>query len=272
MTKALALGCTTVAVAMLGCAREPPARPAGPVESALLSVAAELGATAAETKAASAGLHAIASAVERHHRRSHGDIIDDINAVVWDELSFVREVDSAATRFFQLAEVVARRRGNCLGLGALYLALGERLGVPLDGILLPGHFLVRTREPSRRNIELLRRGEAMPEPWYRGKYGPWPGPDSAYDRPLTLAELVAIHWYNRGNDLRESDDLAGAEAAFVRAARGFPGFAEAHANLGAVLQSRGANEQAAAAYHEAARAWPDLPGLAGNVEQLGQRR
>jgi tetratricopeptide (TPR) repeat protein len=83
-----------------------------------------------------------------------------------------------------------------------------------------------------------------------------------------LTELAAIHWYNRGNDLRATGDLAGAEQAFARAARGFPGFAEAHANLGAVRQSRGAFDQAAGAYREAALAWPDLPGLAGNVEQL----
>jgi tetratricopeptide (TPR) repeat protein len=83
-----------------------------------------------------------------------------------------------------------------------------------------------------------------------------------------VTELVAIHWYNRGNDLRASGDLAAAERSYARAAREFPDFAEAHASLGAVQQLRGAFTEAGASYAEAARAWPDLPGLAGNVELL----
>ena len=61
---------------------------------------------------------------------------------------------------------------------------------------------VRTRDPGRHNLELLRRGEAMPDDWYRKKYGPWPEVGSAYFRPVTVTELVAVHWHNQGNDLR----------------------------------------------------------------------
>jgi len=161
-----------------------------------------------------------------------------------------------------------RPPGPIVSAGALYLAIGERMGVPLHGVLLPGHFFVRTRNPGRHNVELLRRGEAMPDDWYRKKYGPWPEVGSAYFRPVTVTELVAVHWYNRGNDLRAAGDLAAAEAAYARAAQEFPGFAEAHASLGAVQQLRGAFAEAAASYREAARAWPDLPGLAGNLELL----
>jgi hypothetical protein len=121
----------------------------------------------------------------------------------------------------------------------------------LEGILLPGHFFVRTRVPGRHNVELLRRGETMPDAWYRKKYGPWPEPGSAYFRPLTVTELVAIHGFNRGNDLQASGDLAAAESAYARAAQEFPDFAETQA-----------------AYREAARVWPDLPGLAGNLDLL----
>jgi tetratricopeptide (TPR) repeat protein len=268
MTVKLALACATAAVAALGCTRCDSPRPAGPIAGALLALAADFGADAAETNAASARLNEIALAVERHHRRTRADLPDDINAVVFGELGFEREIDSAATRFFQPSRVIVERRGNCLGLGALYLALAERLGVPLDGILLPSHFFVRTPGPAGRNVELLRRGEAMPDAWYRGKYGPWPEPPSAYNRPVTVTELVAIHWYDRANDLRTAGKLADAEQAFARAAQGFPGFAEAHANLGLLRQSRGAFALAAQAYDSARQAWPELPGLARNVEQL----
>jgi tetratricopeptide (TPR) repeat protein len=259
-----------VAVATLGCARSAP--PPGPIASALLAQSAELGAEAGEVKAAAATLDDIARAVAKRHRGGSADIAQDLNAVLWGDLGFEREIESDATRFFRLSSVLAQKRGNCLGLGALYLAIGERVGAPLDGILLPSHFFVRTRGTGGRNVELLRRGEAMPDVWYRKKYGPWPEPDSAYARPVTLTELLAIHWYDRGNDLRASGALEGAEQAFARAARGFPGFAQAHANLGTMLHMRGSLAAAEASYREAARLWPDLPGLAGNMERLQRER
>ena len=262
------LGCAVVAVAVLGCTRSATQRPPGPITSALFALAAEFGADTDATTRAFASLQGIALRVEKRHASSHADVADDINAVVFGELGFEREIGSAATRFFRLSSVIGERRGNCLGLGALYLAIGERIGMPLDGVLLPGHFFVRTRGASRHNVELLRQGEAMPDDWYQKKYGPWPEAGSAYFRPVTVTELVAVHWYNRGNDLRTAGDIVGAEAAYVRAAREFPGFAEAHASLGAVQQLRGAFAEAGVSYREAARAWPDLPGLAGNLELL----
>ncbi len=268
MTTTPLLCYAAVGMAALGCSRSATERPPGPVTSSLFALAAEFGADPDATTRAFAGLQDIARRVEDRHRRSHADVADDINAVVFGELGFERQVDSADVRFFQLSSVIADRRGSCLGLGALYLAIAERDGIPLDGILLPGHFFVRTRAPDHHNVELLRRGEAMPDDWYRKKYGPWPEAGSAYFRPVTVTELVAIHWYNRGNDLRASGDLAAAERSYTRAAREFPNFAEAHASLGAVQQLRGAFAEAGASYAEAARAWPDLPGLAGNVELL----
>jgi len=255
-------------LAALGCTGSAPPRPPGPIVSALIALDAQFGSDAGVAAAAFAGLEDIARRVDRRHRRTRGDIAADITAVVFGELGFAREIESTATRFFQLSSVIRDRRGSCLGLGALYLAVGERIGAPLDGVLLPGHFFVRTRGPGQHNVELLRRGEAMPDDWYRSKYGPWPAAGSAYFRPVSPTELAAIHWYNRGNDLRKSGDLGAALAAFARAARDFPEFAEAHASLGAIKQLRGDFIGAAACYREAARVWPDLPGLAGNLELL----
>ncbi len=265
MTARAALACAVVA-ALPGCQRPSPAPP-GPVTSTLFALAAEFGADADTTTRAWNQLEDIARRVKQH-RRGEGDVAEHINAVVFGELGFEREIDSGATRFFTLSSVLHDRRGSGLGLGALDLAAAERIGAPLDGILLPGHFFVRTRGPGAHNVELLRRGETMPDEWYHKKYGPWPGPGSAYNRPITPTELAAIHWYNRGNDLRAAGDLAAAERAFARAASEFPDFAQASASLGSVQQLRGAFAEAALSYQQAARAWPDLPGLAENVELL----
>ena len=44
-----------------------------------------------------------------------------------------------------LNEVLERRRGIPISLSAVYLALGRRLGLPFEGVGMPGHFLVRLR-------------------------------------------------------------------------------------------------------------------------------
>lgn len=271
MTARPRLVCAMLATAAAGCTRSATERPPGPVVSALFAVAAEFGADADAITVAWTRLQEIALRVEKRHRRTHADVADDINAVVFGELGFEREIESTASRFFELPAVINDRRGTCLGLGALYLAIGERIGLPLDGILLPGHFFVRTRGSGAHNVELLRRGEAMPDEWYRKKYGPWPDHGSAYARSVSPAELAGIHWFNRGNEARAVGDLAAAERAYLRATSEFPDFAEAHASLGAVQQTRGAFTEAEASYREAARARPDLPGLEHNRDLLRQQ-
>lgn len=247
-------------------------RPPGPMASTVVALAADLGSTPTEVADSWVRVDDIAARVRERHGRG-GDWIADMNAVVFDQLGFEREISSPDVRFFRLPSVIAQRRGSCLGLAALYLVVAERLGVGLDGVLVPGHFFVRTRGPAARNIELLRRGESMPDAWYRAKYGPWPeGGDAPYFRPLTAAEVAGVHWFNAGNDLRAAHDLAGATVAYDRAVAALPAFAEAQASLGVVRQLSGSLDQAEAAYRQAARARPDLPGLDRNLALLKQER
>jgi len=259
-----------VAVALpgWGCAR---ARAPGPIDSALVAVAADFGNESAALPDAWADLERLARRVADRHRRSGANEIDDLRAVLFQEEKFQREIDSDDPRFFVLPSVLAGRKGSCLGLGALMLGLGERLGLPLDGVMVPGHFFVRTREAAPRNIELLRAGEVMPDSWYRTKYGPWPEHDSAYFRPLAPSELVGLHWFNAGNFFRRQGRLTAAATAFARAAEEFPAFAEAHASLGAVEQLQGALPAAAVAYDRAGKVLADLPGLQQNRAVLRQQ-
>jgi regulator of sirC expression with transglutaminase-like and TPR domain len=261
--------------AAAGCTRSQQAAP-GPIASALIAVAADLGSSPADVETAWRELDAIADRVRAHHRQTGGDWVDDLNAIVFGDLGYEREIESRELRFVRWPSVIAQRRGSCVGLGALYLALGERLGVALDGVMVPGHFFVRRRatphEAAPRNVELLRRGEAMPDDWYRSKYGPWPADATAYLRPLSVSEVVAVHWFNAGNHLRASRDFPRAAGAYARAAAEFPAFAEAKASLGAVRQLQGSLGDAETAYEDAARARADLPGLAENLAVLKRER
>jgi regulator of sirC expression with transglutaminase-like and TPR domain len=58
-----------------------------------------------------------------------------------------------------LNEVMDRRTGIPITLGVLYMVVGRRIGLPLEGVSFPGHFLVRLR---------LRAGVLVLDPFAGG--------------------------------------------------------------------------------------------------------
>lgn len=196
-----------------------------------------------------------------------------LNDVVFGELRFAREVDDTSPRFVLLPSVLRNREGSCVGLGTLYLALGEMLHLPLEGVLRPGHFFVRSREGGRnRNVELLRKGEEMPDDWYRMRFPIPEGSGPEYGRGLSIAEVLGVVEYDVGNERVRAGRLAEARNAYERATRDFPDLAEAHASLGAVQQLFGNLDQAERSYNAARRANPALPRLDRNVLLLESER
>lgn len=63
-----------------------------------------------------------------------------------------------------LHEVVQRRRGIPLTLAIIMMELGWRIGMPLEGVGFPGHFLVRlTGEPGDLLLDPYKRGMSVHE-------------------------------------------------------------------------------------------------------------
>jgi regulator of sirC expression with transglutaminase-like and TPR domain len=254
------------------CARRAPSSAEAPLARRMLAVGSELGAGSANDAARELERFAARARAELDQRGAASPA-DVLNRVVFDEESFSREVDDTDVAFALLPSVVSMRRGSCVGLGSLYLALGDLLGVPMRGVVLPGHFFVRVRQGDRwRNVELLRRGEEEPPDWYRAR---WPTPattTAVYDRPLSDDEVIGVIEYDAGNDLRRRGRLPEARRAFERAVALFPSLPEAQASLGAVLQLTGALDPALTAYRAAARLEPGLPGLDRNLRLLEEER
>jgi regulator of sirC expression with transglutaminase-like and TPR domain len=249
-----------VLVVLAGCRQQPP------FTRALLAMG-----DSSQRKTAEGTLDQVAARAERRLRAGESPE-RALGAAVFEEMGFSREVDDVDPRFMHLSAVLADRRGSCLGLGALFLALGERLGpahgFEVAGVLVPGHFFVRV---AGHNVELLRRGEEMPDDWYRERYR-IPDGTPAYLRPLSPPEVLAVFDYNLGNHLTTEGRFDEAIAAYGRATAAFPQMAEVQASLGRVWQLSGALERARAAYEAAHAANPKLPGLEQNlalvVEQL----
>lgn len=186
--------------------------------------------------------------------------------LMFERWGFVREVDDQSLSYVLLPSVVERRRGSCVGLGSVFLALADELGIPAAGVLMPGHFYVRAKGPGGwQNLELLRSGEVMPDAWYPERF-PIPGKTArAYSRPLTTEEVLGVVAYDVGNERRRQLRLTEARAAYVEAVSAFPDFAEAHASLGAVEHLLGDFRAAAACYRHAREVNPHLPGVAENL-------
>ena len=69
-----------------------------------------------------------------------------LNRFLFGELGYSGNTESYYDpRNSYLNEVIDRRTGIPITLAVLYMALGRRIGLPLEGVSFPGHFLVRLR-------------------------------------------------------------------------------------------------------------------------------
>ena len=77
--------------------------------------------------------------------------IKGFNAYLFDELRFVGNRDRYEDpRNSCLNEVLDRRTGIPITLSVVYMEIGRRAGLRVDGVNFPGHFLVRFPEPAGR--------------------------------------------------------------------------------------------------------------------------
>jgi len=82
-----------------------------------------------------------------------------LNRTLFEDLGFTGNVsDYYDPRNSFLNDVLDRKLGIPITLSVIYIEVGRRLGVPLEGVSFPGHFLVKLR---------LARGEVILDP-YRG--------------------------------------------------------------------------------------------------------
>jgi Transglutaminase-like superfamily len=195
-------------------------------------------------------------------------LIDAINYVIFEQFGFEREVESTDLRHVFLNDVLLARKGSCVGLGSVYFALGQLLASTLDGVVLPGHFYLRQPGHPHRNIETLRKGEAMPDSWYEAKYPVSSGMGQVYGRSLGSRELQGVVAFNVGNERSRQGRWREAEHAFALSVSRFEDFAEAHASLGRVRHLLGDREGAKRAYTAAQTLAPALPGLVENQSLL----
>lgn len=195
--------------------------------------------------------------------------LERLHAFFFDSLGIIAlDADTAlASSVPSLA--LARRRGSCVALCLLYLALGRSLDLPLAPIFLPGHVALRFRpkEGDPVNIETLRRGIARTDAFYRETFSlgkrPW---YSLEDAPPEGA--LAALLFNMANARRARGDRAAAAEEYRLVAEVLPGFPEALGNQG--VCALGGDREAAARLFRAAYAGDSLSPARANLAALGE--
>ncbi len=157
-----------------------------------------------------------------------------INEYLFDELGFksVQEADDPNDLF--LHSVLKNRRGYCLSLSILYLAIGERLGLSLYGVVVPGHFFVRYDDGQVRfNIETTSSGGSAPDEHYMEKFNvPTNRENSIYMVNLNPLQTLGCFFNNLGNSYLAVGNISQAQVALEKAVKINPSLVESRTNLG----------------------------------------
>jgi regulator of sirC expression with transglutaminase-like and TPR domain len=80
-----------------------------------------------------------------------------------------------------LDDVIARKVGIPITLAVLMLEVGRRVGVPLSGVSMPGHFLVRDKVDPDVFVDPFARGRIIDRDGCAARFHAVQGPGSVFD-------------------------------------------------------------------------------------------
>ncbi len=187
-----------------------------------------------------------------------------LNRFLYEDEGFAYDPAPGNTDNYLPDRVLARKRGNCLGLTVLSLALAERLGLPLRGVYVPSHCFLRYEDGRERiNIETAEKGVE----WEDGRYARLFGltADRPYLRSLRKEEMIGVYLKSlgaaRSRAGREDEALALYGAASLYA----PGLPDVPYNAGVSCQKAGRLDEAIAYYRRALTLDPDMAAARDNL-------
>jgi regulator of sirC expression with transglutaminase-like and TPR domain len=166
---------------------------AGPEASVPLDEAALLVAAAVrpelDVAAARARLDEVAAAVE-------APTLEAVRTCLFVELQFAGDhADYYDSRNSCLDQVLERRLGIPITLSVLMLEVGRRVGVPLAGVSMPGHFLVRDQLDPDVFVDPFAGGAVLDARGCEARFRELHGPEAAFHaqflRPVGARAIVA---------------------------------------------------------------------------------
>ena len=195
-----------------------------------------------------------------------------INDYLYNELKF-KSIDKATDPYdLFLHSVIDRRQGYCLSLSVLYLSVGERLGLPLYGVVVPGHFFVRYDDGKTRfNIEATNHGGSAPDSYYIEQFNV-PKTSTIYMTNLNKRQAMGCFFNNLGNVYKEINNIDQAMASMQWAVYINPSLAESRMNLGNIYLLKNRVDDAITEYQAAVKISPDDSKAHYNLGNAYQKR
>ncbi len=184
-------------------------------------------------------------------------VIPIINDYLFNELKF-RTISKATDPYdLFLHSVMDRRQGYCLSLSILYLSIGERLGLPLYGVVVPGHFFVRYDDGKTRfNIEATHQGSSAPDSYYIEQFNV-PKTDTIYMTNLNKRQTLGCFFNNLGNVYKDINNVNQAMASLQWAVYINPSLVESRGNLGNIYLIKNRIDDAITEFQASVKISPD---------------
>lgn len=187
--------------------------------------------------------------------------LDAVRRLLFDDLGFTGDSDDYYDPANSLLDrVIARRRGLPITLSLLTIEVGKRLGVELDGVGMPGHFLVQDRVLPEVFIDPFAGGRPLDmaecEALFHRTVGAEVPFDPAYLQPVSGSSILCRMAANLVNAYRRKGDRLGMRWS-ARLRSRCPGVEPAEfVQLGQALAYTGAFDEAAALLEDAAQHMP----------------
>lgn len=139
--------------------------------------------------------------------------IEALRAHLYDDLGFTGDTETYYdARNSLLPDVLDRRLGIPLSLAVVTIEVGRRCGVAVEGIGMPGHYLVRPVGETERYLDAFHGGAWLDEGGCRERFEsaaagvPW---DARYLRPDAPWSMVARTLNNLAGAYRRVGDRGG---------------------------------------------------------------
>lgn len=191
-------------------------------------------------------------------------VVDSFRRVILSEEGFIYDRSPTDPGNYLLETVLIRKKGNCLGLSMLYLAIADHLGLPFRGVYVPAHCFVRYEGKTiRRNVEFAEGGNSWEDDRYRREFRV--SPARPYLQSLAPAEMLGVFLKTLGAGYSRKGREEDALRLYDEAERLYPGLPDVHYNVGVSLQKLGRIDEAAGKYRRALDLDPEMAAARDNL-------
>lgn len=157
-------------------------------------------------------------------------IVGVINDYLFDEYQ-IQSCGSLVIENILVDKVLENKKGHCLGLSILYLALAERLQLPVFAKIVPSHvYLCYDNGFTKFNIETTIKGFSPPDSYYSYHF-PYPEEHQTIKK-LSKREVLGLFLNNMGAYLRQHPNALNIQK---KALKLFPDCENINTNTGLVL-------------------------------------